>query len=399
MRRQSEVTRISTDRSALHPTAEHLPATSRRQRRPLPFRGTRRSRLGTYVGMTGAALIAIGTFLPWLELNGSVRSGWAIFRLTGVLGSNPAVISPMFGGGGADVFFTGLVTLALGILSLLLMAGVLIAHRTGPPQRVKEGMGLVVSATLAIAAALVVTTVNLRTARLGTQGFDGVVHYGLWVTFAGGWAGTLGMVVSITGRRRIVQERWEREPARAAPEVVVSQSRPSAASERSAPAGQSGGGESSGQAGVDGPVRSGSRGQSLTRALAILLFLVGFGGFVVAAASDQSVQKSSAADETTLGQRDPVAAAKTLRTGFTSVNSAFNAYAAASQVVATARQDVTTQFAKVAAVSGRGGAGLAAANRELSGAIAAHGAAVAREQVARQVYVDRLDVLIKEVHP
>lgn len=346
--------------------------------------------------MIGAALIAIGTFLPWLELNGSVRSGWAIFRLTGVLGANPAVISPMFGGGASDVFFTGVVTLALGILSLLLMAAVLITHRTAPPQSVKEGLGLVVSATLAIAAALVVTTVNLRTARLGTQGFDQVVHFGLWITFAGGWVGTLGMAVSISGRRRIVQERWEREPASAAPEVVVSQGQPVAVSARSEPAGQSGGSELSGQS---APVRSGSSGQSLTRALAILLFLVGFGGFVVAAASDQSVLKTSAADQATLGQRDPVAAAKTLRTGFTSVNAAFNAYAAASQVVATARQEVSTQFAKVAAVSGRGGAGSAAANRELSRAISAHSAAVAREQVARQAYVDRLSVLIKEVHP
>lgn len=360
------------------------------------MRGTRRLRRGTAVGMVGAALVGIGTFMPWLELNGSVRSGWGIFRLTDVLGANPAVISPMFGGGVSDVLFTGVVTLALGILSLLLMAGVLTAHRTAPPESVRAGMGLVVAATLAIATALVVTTVNLRTARLGTAGFDEVVHYGLWVTFAGGWAGTLAMVVSITGRRRIAQERWERAPARAVPQEVVAQGQPLAASALGEPARQSDGSESAGRG---APVRSGSRGQSVARALAILLFLVGFGGFVVAAASNQSVQKSSRAVQATLGQRDPAAAAVTLRAGFTSVNSAFNAYAAASQVVATARKDVTTQFAKVAAVSGQGGAAAAAANRELSRAIAAHGAAVASERSARQTYVDRLDVLLKEVHP
>jgi hypothetical protein len=92
-------------------------------------------------------------------------------------------------------------------------------------------------------------------------------------------------------------------------------------------------------------------------------------------------------------------AAQTLRTGFTSVNAAFNAYAATSQVVATTRADVIKQFASAAALSRQGDAGAAAASPELTKAIDAHGAAVTREAAARQLYVDRLAVLIKEVHP
>lgn len=369
------------------------------QRRQLALVGTRRSRLGTVVGMIGGALVALGTFLPWLEFNGRVRSGWEIYEVVSTLGTNPAVISPMFGGGGYDIFFTGLVTLPLGMLTVLVTAGVLIANRKASPKRVIARVVLVVSATLAIASALVITVINLRTARMGTQGSgQALVHFGLWIAFAGGWAGTLGMAVSISGKRWRAQERWELETAAAAQEQQVSVSPEPA---------QPGSTASTASTASAAPIptdewrptdESRSTGRHPARTFTILFLLVGLGGFVVAAATDQSVEKSAVADERAFNQRDPVLAAQRLDILIKPIKGAYDDYAAASLAVASAREDVTNLLTQAASTSGAGRVRAARAREELPTAIAAHSEAVTLERATRQIYVDQLAGLMKEMH-
>jgi hypothetical protein len=339
--------------------------------------------------MIGGALIALGTFLPWLEFNGRVRSGWEIFELYRSAGTNPAVISPMFGGGDDDIFFTGIVTLSLAVLSLVLMAALLAIRKKDSPARARRMLVLTASATLAVVAALVVTAVNVRTAQLGTLAFERAgVHYGLWVTLGASWAGTLGMAVSISGKRWREKEPADPETLAAGEptsgvELVISKLRSPVP--RSQPA--------------TAPNRSGSPGQGLVRMLALMLFLVGFVGFVVAATANQSIERTAASDARALGERDPAEASATLRTGFTSVNGAFNAYAATSQSVARARQEVTSRLTRVAALSSSGGAGLDTARSDLTAALEAHAVAVEEEKLARKAYAAQLAALMKDVHP
>jgi len=406
-----EPERPSPEGSGSHPRVDP-PARPRRQRRPLAAPGARRSVLGVSVAMIGGALIAVGTFLPWLEFNGRVRSGWEVFELYRSVGTNPAVISPMFGGGDYDIFFTGIITLSLAVLSLLLMAALLAIQKKDSPKRARRMLVLTAFATLAVVAALVVTAVNLRTAQLGTLAFERAgVHYGLWVTLAASWAGTLGMVVSITAKRWRMPERADREPLAAAPGQTTSRFAQPAAATASA---TSAAGETI--SGVElvisalkppaprsqpakAPSRAGSPGEGLVRALALILFLVGFGGFVVAAAANQSIERTAASDSRALGQRDAAAASATLRTGFTSVNSAFNTYVATSQAVARSRKDVTSRLNAVAALSKSGKAGLTQVKRDLARALDAHAVAVEEEKLARKAYADQLAVLMKDVHP
>jgi hypothetical protein len=376
-------------------------------------RGTRRSSAGIGVGMIAGALVAIGTFLPWLEFNGRIRSGWEIYDVYSSAGSNPAVISPMFGGGDYDIFFTGLVTLALGVLSLLLLAALIAIQKKPSPKQGRRILVLTASATLAIAAALVVAAINLRTAQLGTLGFERAgVHYGLWVIVAASWAGTLGMAVSITGKRWRMPEPTSThevaaagvESAASAPEQVTSRSGAVASAPEPAASGvehviASLRSPDARSRPAPAASRSGPRGQGLIQLLALSLFLVGIGGFVVAAAGSQSIQKTAVPDARALGGRDPAAASVTLRAGFTSVDGAYNAYAASTQRVARARAVVVKRLATVEALSKTGKAGLGKAKSDLTSAMAAHELAIEEERIARRVYVDRLAALMKDVHP
>lgn len=383
---------MSTDKRSRGPTAEGLSTTPRWQRRRLAVRGPRRSRLGPAAGMIGGALVAIGTFLPWLEFNGRVRSGWEIYDLYSAVGT-PAVISPMFGGGEYDIFFTGLVTLPLGILSALLMAAMLIANTKSPPTKVKARAVLVVSATLMFATALVITAVNIRTARLGTLGFEqSPVHYGLWVMFVGGWAGTIGVAVSIRGKRQRAQKRAERETVATAPEPLVTDKPVTDKPVTDSPV------SDSQPLAPPAPSRSTSTAQRTARAFAMLLLLVGLGGYVVAAAADSSVAKTSVADERALGQQDPATAAKALRSRVTPIKGAYDTYVAASLAVVSARGDVNKLFNQVRSPSTSGSLGVAGAKDKLSKGIAAYGAAVERANVARKAYADQLALLMAEVH-
>jgi hypothetical protein len=134
------------------------------------------------------------------------------------------------------------------------------------------------------------------------------------------------------------------------------------------------------------------------RTFAILLLLVGLGGYVVAAAADSSVGKTSVADETALGQQDPVAGAQTLRSRVTPIKVAYDSYAAASLAVVTARADVIKLFSTVRAQSTPGSVEATTARGQLSTGIAAYGAAVERENEKRQAYARQLALLMAEVH-
>ena len=134
------------------------------------------------------------------------------------------------------------------------------------------------------------------------------------------------------------------------------------------------------------------------RTFTVLLLLVGLGGFVVAAAADSSVAKTSVADERALGQQDPATAARALRSHVTQIVGAFDAYAASSIAVVSARGDVNKLFNQVRSSSASGSLAVARAKDKLSKGIAAYGAAIERQNVARQAYTDRLALLMAEVH-
>jgi hypothetical protein len=135
-----------------------------------------------------------------------------------------------------------------------------------------------------------------------------------------------------------------------------------------------------------------------TRTIAILLLLVGLGGYVVAAASDSSVANSSAAAERALGQQDPATAAQALRSRVAPLKVTYDSYAAASLAVASARGEVTRLLNQVRSPSASGSQTVAAAKVELSASISAYGEAIAREKVARQAYADQLAPLMAEIH-
>ena len=135
-----------------------------------------------------------------------------------------------------------------------------------------------------------------------------------------------------------------------------------------------------------------------TRTLAILLLLEGLGGYVVAAAADSSVAKLSAANDQALGQKDPVTEAQILHSRVTPIKGTYDTYAAASLAVATARGEVTRLLNQVRSPSTPGDPEVAAARDGLPSSIAAYGAAIAREKVARQAYSDHLALLMAEVH-
>ena len=133
------------------------------------------------------------------------------------------------------------------------------------------------------------------------------------------------------------------------------------------------------------------------RTVAILLLLVGLGGYVVAAATDSSVAELSAASHQALGQNDPVAEAQTLQGRITPIKSTYDTYAAASIAVASARSEVTRLLSQVRSPSTSVGQ-VADARDRLPSRIAAYGEAIARQKVARQAYSDHLALLMAEVH-
>jgi hypothetical protein len=409
---------MSTDSDQRRFTAEG-PSTMPLRQGPEPVgRGTRRSLLGTVFGIIGGALIAIATFLPWLEFNGGLRSGWDIFSISRTLGTNPAVISPMFGGGAFDIFFTGIVTLALGFLSMLLIAAVLVANRKPPPEKATARLVLVVSATLAIAVALVITVVNLRTARFGPQeSGQAVAHFGLWVAFVGGWAGTLGMAVSNSGKGWRSQQRREREVAEAAAgqqiwDTLLLMGRPGRTSP-SPSTGTSSPGTPSGSSPTapppatspppvtSSPIAAAPSAQVRhpARTFAILFLLIGLGGYVAAAGADNSHSQTAAVDDKALGQRDPVVVTEALTSRVTPLKVAYDEYAADSLAVARAREKVTILLNDAASSSGAESLGAAQAQEELPAAIAFYDAAIQRERVSGQAYTRLLPALMREMHP
>jgi hypothetical protein len=124
---------------------------------------------------------------------------------------------------------------------------------------------------------------------------------------------------------------------------------------------------------------------------------VGLGGYVVAAAADSSVTNTPVADDSTLGQQDPASAARALSSHVTTVQRTYDTYAAASLAVVSARRDVNKLIDKVRSPTSRN-PGAAGAKDLLSKRIAAYGAAVERENVARQAYAVQLAHLMAEEH-
>jgi hypothetical protein len=145
--------------------------------------------------------------------------------------------------------------------------------------------------------------------------------------------------------------------------------------------------------------RSASTRWQPARALAILLLLVGLGGYVVAAAADSSIARTSVADEAALGQKDPATEAAALRIRIIPVQGAYDTYAAASLAVVYARDDVNKLVKRVRSAPASGSPGAASARDGLSKGISAYAAAVERENVARQAYAKLLAPLMAEVRP
>jgi hypothetical protein len=143
--------------------------------------------------------------------------------------------------------------------------------------------------------------------------------------------------------------------------------------------------------------RSASTRWQPARILAVLLLLVGLGGYVVAAAADSSVANTSAADITALGRQDPGTAATVLRLRVLSVQSAYDTYARSSLAVVSARGDVNRLIKHVRSLSTSGSPGTPAARDLLTKGIAAYDAAIEREDVARQAYARQLAHLKAEV--
>jgi hypothetical protein len=134
------------------------------------------------------------------------------------------------------------------------------------------------------------------------------------------------------------------------------------------------------------------------RTVAILLLIVGLGGYVVAAAADSSVARLAAANDQALGQKNAAAEAQTLQGRVEPIKSSYDTYAAASLAVTAARGEVTRLLSQVRSPSTSGGPEVAAARDNLPSSIAAYGAAIAREKVARQAYGDHLALLMAEMH-
>ena len=140
------------------------------------------------------------------------------------------------------------------------------------------------------------------------------------------------------------------------------------------------------------------RQQRVVRTLTILLLLVGIGGFAMANVLDGSVAKTSVEDERALGQQDPAAAAKVLRNRVVPIKDAYDAYAAASLAAVSARREVITLFNQAQSPSTSGSQKAASAKEQLPRSLAAYGAAVEQENVARQAYSSQLKLLMAVIH-
>jgi hypothetical protein len=140
------------------------------------------------------------------------------------------------------------------------------------------------------------------------------------------------------------------------------------------------------------------RQQRVVRTVTILLLLVGIGGFAAANVLDGSGARLSVADESALGQQDPAAAAKVLRNRVAPIKDAYDTYAAASLATVSARREVITLFNQAKPPSPPGSEAAAGAKDELPNSLAEYGAAVERENVARQAYSAQLKLLMAVIH-
>ena len=143
--------------------------------------------------------------------------------------------------------------------------------------------------------------------------------------------------------------------------------------------------------------RSRSMGRRLAWTFAILLLLAGLGGFGVAAAVDNSNEKTFAADYRALGERDADTEAKTLDARVTQVKGAYDAYVAAEQAVFSTHEAVTDHFNEVASPGYMMYLQSIRAREELGQVIADYGAAVEQERATRQAYLDQLALLNADV--
>lgn len=181
----------------------------------------------------------------------------------------------------------------------------------------------------------------------------------------------------------VVESQMLSRPAAPAPDVAAPASGP--------PAG-----------GPPPPVRSRRRGRRVAWTFAVLLLLIGIGGFAAAAAIDNSNEDSFAADSKALGERDADTVTRELEAGVAKAKRAYDDYVAAENAVFEAHEDVTYRFNEVVSpLNPADLLGTARAREEfhqvITPVIAAYVAAVEQERTARQAYVTQLMLLTAEM--
>jgi len=146
------------------------------------------------------------------------------------------------------------------------------------------------------------------------------------------------------------------------------------------------------------PTRKGRGGIVALWVFAVILALVGLGGFALATAADNGNRDTFAADYRALGTHDATDQAAVLARLNASVKTTFDAYMAAEEAVWSAHEAVTSAVNDVVANDNAGNtAGAQAARDRLGPALAAYEAAVAQEQAAQQSFLAQLALLQKEV--
>jgi hypothetical protein len=143
------------------------------------------------VAAAGGGLVAVASFLPWFGYARITKTGWDIFDVQSKVG-NPFLVEHMFSSAFNPVF-TGLTTLILGILAVVVAGIILVSPRPALPGKYSVPLVVVALATILGLAVFMVAFVNVGAYVVGNpRGYS--LEIGLILLVIGGVLAMLGLV-------------------------------------------------------------------------------------------------------------------------------------------------------------------------------------------------------------
>jgi hypothetical protein len=117
------------------------------------------------IAVVGGSLMVAGSFQPWLRGPRFAMTGWDIYKGADRSGDNPFIVWNMFGHTlDFDPFVTGLTTVLIGGLAVLVALGVLRAPKKAPPSRLYVSSGWLSLEALVMIVGMVFIMVNVVSA-------------------------------------------------------------------------------------------------------------------------------------------------------------------------------------------------------------------------------------------